>query len=457
MMFWILIIGLIGALVIAYGLVWFGLHRPRFVFAILLLLLPIHTGFFQIFKVESGLPPTLVTILQAWKEFFLILLLGWVFFKAVTSNKLQVIKPWLLLFILVFVSTGIYGMVKAPSLSAGVYSLRGTFEPFLVLALTLLLPLDIKWVKKLLPKLFIVGLVVSLFAIYQSLILGYPFLWKYYAQDGILPTSFSFAGGSIQRAMGTFASPNQLSLYLAFLIILATNLLIRQQGSKKALIFMGGLFTGVLILTVSRSGWLALITGLGISFILWRRKQKITLFALTLLVIAIVLGLVLGLDQWLIHSFTGKEASANYHADMLQQNIQTIAENPFGVGLGRVGARGVRFLSNDQKYYPTESYLMQTGLELGIPGLILFLSLIFMSAILTYRNIFLTTDRWSRALVVSAFAAIAAAFVHSILIPDLQDMAVSSYLWFLVGIAIRLPTMERQGHIPPCTISPLSS
>lgn len=421
--------------------------RPKIGFSLLLLLLPIHTLFFQILRVELRLSSSISILLQSWKDVLLLLLLGWILAKGLSTGKLRFPKAsiWLIptLFLLLFV--GIFSLAQSQDYLSGLYSLRGTFEPFLVLALALFLPINITWLQKLLPRLIIIGVLVAGFSIFQSLVLGYPFVLKYYAIDGNLPTSFSFMGGSFQRAMGSFSSPNQLSLYLSFLIILIINQIWRFPRKNRLYVIAVLILFSALLLTASRSGWVALFAGFGVSFVLWRRKQKTIMIGIGMTLVFLVILFGFGLDEWLLNTVTGREISANYHLSIFLDNLKTIWENPLGVGPGNVGARAYRFgtRSSNINYYATESFLMQFGLEYGMLGIIIFLAILILASMNIYRNIFQISNRWLRGVAVSGLSFLPAALVHSLLIPDLQDMAVSSYLWFFVGISLRLPALER--------------
>ncbi len=420
--------------------------RPRLTLALLLLLLPFHTGIFQVARVELNLSPSVALALQSWKEGLLLLLAACLIARALSAQKINIAHPEMVVLVGLFVAAGAQALVRAPDLVTGLYDLRGTFEPFVVLLLALALPLNMDWYKRIVPKLLGVGVLVALFAIFQALFLGYPFLWKYYAVNSALSPSFGFMNSAVQRAMGTFASPNQLSLYLVFLIIVAFNLVLRFPRHHFWMVAAIGLLFVTLLLTVSRSGWLALVAGLGFSFLIWRRKQWVIMGGAVLTLIAAPVATAFGLDSHVMATVTGREISANYHADIFRQNVQIMLDNPLGVGPGRVGARALRFDNNpaSNDYVLTESYLLQLGMGLGIPALALFLLIMAYSGAVTFGNIYRLSDKWSRALAVSAVAALLAALVHAVFIPDLQDLTVSSYLWLLVGLGMRLPALERQ-------------
>jgi len=435
----ILTAGLGGVVLLGWLLV-----RPRLVLTILLLLLPFHTGLFQILKIELALPTTIALALQSWKEGTLLLLVSWVLVQSLTTGRLRMAHAWILPLVGLFMLIGLAGIRHAPSFVEGLYSYRVMFEPFVVFLLILLLPLDIAWCKRLVPWLLVVGAIVAALAIFQAIFLGYDFLWKYYAADGQISVSFSFMGGRIQRAMGTFSSPNQLSLYLVFIILITANLALRFPQQRRRLATLLALLFAALLLTVSRSGWVALLVGLGFSFLIWRRKRIVVPLFILLALIAIPIGSTLGLGSHLANTLQGRELSANYHIMSFRQNVEVILDNPLGVGLGRVGPRAFYFRKGSGQFYPTESYLLQVAMELGIPGLVMFLLVTISAAIVVYSNIFRLSSVWSRAMAVSALAALLAALAHTLLIPDLQDFTLGCYLWFLVAWGMRLPALEQR-------------
>jgi O-antigen ligase len=344
---------------------------------------------------------------------------------------------------------------------AGLYGFRGTFEPLALLVITLILPLSAQWVRRIVPALLIVGAIVSLFAIFQVFVLGYPFLQRYFAVNGYLPTALSFAGGTFPRAIGTFFSPNQLSLYLTFLILLGMNLALRLPRWRWPTLALVGLLSIALLLTVSRSGWVALLAGVIFSGLIWRRKGIFVLPLLVLVLVAVPLGLALDLDRYLVRTVSLSDPSAAYRLDINQRNLETVLENPFGIGLGLVGGRALntRILGDNAQLYNSESYYLQTAMELGIPGLLLFLILIMSCGYTVYDTIFRLRDRYAVALAVGACACVVAAMTHAFFIAEFQDLTVASYLWFLVGLAMRLPGLEeaKQVHVVSATPALITS
>lgn len=417
--------------------------HPRSALALLLIIMPFHTLTFLVLSVEMGLPSSLIAVLQMWREMLLVCLAIWVVLRLSSGYRLHLVHPQFMLLCIGFMLFGFVGLLNSPDLIGGIYGYRGTFAPLAFLILILCLPITDQWLRTVTPKLIFVGSLVAMFAIFQSLILGFDFVWKYYAREGVLSSSFIFMGGSLQRAMGTFSSPNQLSLYLVLVLLLALNLFLRSHAQRQK-IRLGitlMLLSVALVLTVSRSGWLAAIIGIGFCFLIWKRRRNFVVAAVVGLIVAVPLFFALGLDQHLLNTVQGNEISANYRTGLTVKNIVTAIEHPLGVGFGLVGARATRF-GADRQIYNTESYLLQMAMEIGLPGLLMFLLLAGWSFVLVYRNTFAVRSPFLRAWGVTALAAIIAALTHAMFIPDLQDLTVGMYLWFFVGIGLKLVQIQ---------------
>lgn len=440
----LLLIGGLLVLPALAGVAYLWWRRPSWLLATYLLIMPFHSLTFQVLGVELGASGASMTLMQSWKDLLLVALLGRALLPALLTGRLRMAHPWVLVLLIFYMLVGVWGVLRSPSLVAGLYGFRGTFEPLALLLITLLLPLSTEWVRRVIPALLIVGGAVSLFAIFQVFVLGYPFFIRYFAVNGHLPTALSFAGGTFPRAIGTFFGPNQFSLYLSFLILLGLNLALRLPRWRWPTLALVGLLGVALLLTVSRSGWVATLAGVIFSGLIWRRKDVFVLPLLVLMLVAVPLGLALDLDQYLIRTVSLSDPSAAYRLDINQRNLQIVLENPLGIGLGLVGGRALntRILGDNAQLYNSESYYLQTAMELGIPGLLLFLILITSCGYAVYDTIFRLRDRYAVALAVSTFACIVAAMTHAFFIAEFQDLTVASYLWFMVGLAMRLPALE---------------
>jgi O-Antigen ligase len=438
-------VGLIADLIIIAGMSAMAFRHPSLGLAFLFLLMPLHTLTFNILKVDSGLSESIIVFLSMWKEFVIAALALNVVARVMSRGKLRITQPQFAFIVLAFILLGVIVVLYSPYLLPALYGFRGTFEPFFVLLLILALPLDSKLLERLLMGAIGTGVLISLFAIYEVFLLGFEFVFHYYAIGGVLSTSFGFMGGRFQRAMGTFASPNQFSLYLTYLITLVFNLYLRNKERKNQMFMLGAALIMVfaLVLTVSRSGWFAAMAALFFSYLVWRRKGKLTLLVLTILFPFSILLVGLGLDQFLLSTVSLQEVSALGRIELTSYNIQTILQNPFGVGLGLVGARAGQLQGLPSRVtYATESYYLQLAMELGWLGLAMFCLITGFAGLLLYHQIYVLRSSVARGLTVAALACLLAACVHAFLIPDLQDITVGTYVWGLVAIAFRIASSE---------------
>lgn len=428
-------------------LAWLWLvRRPRTTLAILLVGLPLHTVAFQV--ASAHLPAFLVIGLRLWREALLVAL-GVAMVRQWGQVRQHLARYWP-----VVGALGLYGVTllvgawRAESVAAALAGFRLAAIPLAVFVVCLCLPYDLCDLERMVWYLLGMGVFISLFALYQGYVLGPGFLWRYYATDGRLAHSFEVGGSPIQRLMGTFASPNQLALYLVFLIMMAASLFMALRRSHWLLFGAGSLYLLVLALTVSRSGWAGLVLG-GMALILfWWHRWELWLALMGLAGLGVGVMAQRGLLVRLRDLVSLREVSAAYHIATGWDNLQTIARNPLGFGLGSAGAlsRAAAAAGLTEARYPTESFLLQIGLQQGVQGMLAFGILVCAVAMGLVRSFRSVERPFCRALALAALASLAGAMVHAFMNVDLQDIAVQSCLWFLVAMGLRLPAFEAAEH-----------
>jgi len=423
------------------GWLWL-IRRPATALAILLLGLPLHTVVFQV--ASAHLPELVVMGLRLWREALLLaLVIGVIRQWRVAWQGAATLWP-------VFLTLGLFGVTLLAGVGraeSGLMALRGlrlATVPLAVFAICLFLPYSLSELDGLVRALLYMGALVSLFALYQGYVLGPSFLWRYFEVGGRLPSSFEIGGSPVQRLMGTFSSPNQLALYLVFMTMLAATRVLTVRRAQLGLFGAAALYLLVLALTVSRSGWAALALGGAALALLWWHRWE--LWAALVALVGLGLGVMAqrGLLARLPDLVSLQEVSAAYHVARGWENLQTIWRNPLGAGLGSAGAlsRAAADAGLLEVRYPTESFLLQIGLQQGIPGMVAFGALVFVVAVGLMRGLRSVRQPVARALTLAALASLAGAMVHAVMNVDLQDIAVQSYLWFLVAMGLRMPALE---------------
>lgn len=243
--------------------------------------------------------------------------------------------------------------------------------------------------KKILKICVINGIIISIYGIFQAYILGanyliklgYPTNWY----GGTLSASLylsnygsSSIGRGIQRVISTFSAANMCCFYLSCILIFVTQLyrLKKDWIETKIYNFFVIIVSLAIILTFSRSCWLGLIV-----FILYiisklkKVKRNHIIYVLVASVVFLFLLVFAGnvrIVQGIIHiiesSFSGKDTSVLSHASTIENAIEIIKSNFWGLGLGKSGPRAINYGFNN---LVESSYLLMC-FELGIPGSVLY-------------------------------------------------------------------------------------
>lgn len=192
--------------------------------------------------------------------------------------------------------------------------------------------------------------------------------------------------GAVHRASGggsgLTANPNDMALTLNLIIPFCVSLLLiaRTSAARLCLVVMGCLMVGAIIATYSRAGFLTLC----VTAVAWfwapgstggRRAMPLMLFALLA-----AISLAPSSYRERLSTISNIEADETHSAQTRWSDTVTagklVLAHPFGTGIGTNTiamneARG-------EKWLPIHNVYLQYGVELGLPGLTLFLVLLFL-------------------------------------------------------------------------------
>ncbi len=183
----------------------------------------------------------------------------------------------------------------------------------------------------------------------------------------------ALSGGDLLRAYGTFPHPNLFAAYLVFAILLVLNGL--KESKILFSVFLGICLLG-LLLTFSRSAFLALIIGLAVYFLL-SADRKIFKYLLWAVFFVLILGVFLGFSSVLQDRiFLGDFAGFSERLFYFDISREMFFTNPFGIGLGNFTLEMQNYA--DLKivpwfFQPVHNLFLLVLNEMGIQG---FLSLI---------------------------------------------------------------------------------
>lgn len=303
------------------------------------------------------------------------------------------------------------------------YGWRNDFEPLLLLAIVPLVVTRAN-ARHVLTAIVAAGEAAAVVAIATHQI-GLSWLLGLRVDPGgaPLPTAYFSAGSVVPRAFSPYVGPNELGL--ACVLVLAV-IVYRRDWSRPRRTALAVLPLVALFATASRSAWL----GLGVLVVFEvvrllrsRRLQPVRLAALVVAAasLALVLALLLG----------SGDPSIGGHAASLAQSVSLLLAHPLGLGTGTVGPRATRFASTAVQ---TESFFLVIALEAGVAAILCYAALMVATARTLIRTS--TAPGADVNLLWMGVAALVASLPDQLVLPSMQDGAVSWLLWIIVGVSL---------------------
>ena len=413
-------------------------------FWILVIGMPLHTMLVD--KIIGSTVFSLGGLVNLWRD----LIILFFFFCAVCMRFRQTLLTktgiWMLCILAVM---GVFWLCSGAPFMLKTNILRICVIPMLMVFIMQSFPMDEAMYDKLIWVLFLEGVGIALFGIFQVFILGEEFLTAIgYGVDKALHHSFYIGGwrGS-QRLVGTFASPNNCGLYLTQMVVICwvnKDRLLRRW--KLAYIGILLIVIGI-VATFSRSAWVSLFVVLVLHFIMHEPNKKRLLnwrtavVAVGGLVCLWLLDLVLlksRMTNMIISSIRGvvtqSDASFMKHLEDLILPIGTILRNPLGFGFGTSGPVALNALGEGTRL--VESSVWLVGYDMGIPGMLLY----FSAYVLAIFGIFSKKDGYKRT---AGFVALAALIIFFIL-PLHQNVESTFLIFTFMGLS-RNPGLKSEG------------
>jgi O-antigen ligase len=288
--------------------------------------------------------------------------------------------------------------------------------------------------------------------------------------QGVKPTAvgvnlvFEGAGGvSAFRPSGFFTHPNVLADYLTY--VLPCGVAIVAFGRKglgrawglAALLTLGGIV--VLVLTLSRGGWIATAAALAVMVVAGARKRLVAtrqVFAIVGVLACLLALIAIAYPAAYLRITESDQRSSESRLAMMDQALLIIQRNPvLGVGFGGYNRAaqnnipesyslvGTAFREQLLKGVVHNKYLLTTA-EHGLIGLALFLTLLW-----RHLAIFFRQPVWRRGLTgafaLGATGAIAGQCVFFLFDHFYLDVRME-ILWLTFGILGGLARVERHAH-----------
>jgi O-antigen ligase len=268
-------------------------------------------------------------------------------------------------------------------------------------------------------------------------------------------TKGAFLLEGVQRAQGTFNDPNHFGFFVALCTLALLGLLIvsrlRRLGLTTALCAIALLGAVMLLVgSYSRSSWLLAV----VAVVIWAAtagrsvlravlNRRMVIAGVALLLVALPFAVPV-ISNRINPSERGNAMSNNVHERTMKLAIRLAEDHPVqGVGLGAYGS----YANEPPLVSSSHSTLLTTAAELGLPGLLLLVSIMVATTVAGMRSALREEDAGRRAVVAALVAAYAGMAVANIA----YEVWMDDFQWVLFGIlmavtsqpAFRLPALPR--------------
>lgn len=242
------------------------------------------------------------------------------------------------------------------------------------------------------------------------------------------------------RVYSVFGNPNIFSEYLVMLTPIGVGMMWQTKSIKKKPIFTLGVAAMLLAipLTMARGSWVA-IAFAALAFVLMV-DRRLLLFAIPI-VIAGVFLLPDAMMNRLLSIFNFADSSTVHRFKIYQQSFEVIRDNFLGgVGFGHMPFKEVfETYSRTINMYHTHNTYLQTIGELGIGGLMVFITMMF--TFVKYPILKLvkrTDDTFYRYIGAGIVAGLAGMMMHGMFESILYIPRIIYTFWMVIGIMITM-------------------
>lgn len=405
-------------------------------------LLPLHSQlFYKIIPLYLGLPAGVVAM---WKEavfFMAAFIFAANFLISGKSIRITHIDTAIVFFVILLLCL----VVMSDDTMLALYGFRVFVEPLAVYYLARAARIDLDAIKRFLTLFFYLSVLVSIWAVFQAAFLGDAFLISlgYESEGGKLHNSFYIAMFFFQRAVGTFASPNSLGLFLQLNILMGV-FLFRTGGIEKKSVYYACnlvLLAG-LAYSFSRSSWLALF--FSAVFLLFLRNNLLRVFRKSFKFLLIAAAFFIAMYAYappfmeplvkhVANTYTLEDTSTVGHIDSLNRSIDFILSNPVGIGLGRSGPRASE---RTGEFINSENSFFVLAFDAGVAVASVYIVML----VLLFTRLIGKLKRAANAEVRELLMTTAAVFFGQMvawnLLPYIVDLDVTILLFFLTGLAM---------------------
>ncbi|WP_077369801.1 O-antigen ligase family protein [Anaerosalibacter sp. Marseille-P3206] len=253
--------------------------------------------------------------------------------------------------------------------------------------------------------------------------------------------------GITTRVFSVFGNPNILAEYLIMVTPISIALFWQTKSMFKKFLFLltSLLLTGTLVLTFSRGGWLGFAFGIFI-FILLVEKR------LLLLLIPLGLGAINFLPPTILNRILSianfADSSNNYRIRIWKITLDIIKDYlPTGVGFGYIPFKQTfeTYIRTMPAYHSHNTYL-ETLAEMGIPGIVVLIMLIFIIYKYSIKTLVKGEDKWTKVISAGILSGISALLMHGAVENVLYLPKIIITFWTLVSFLLVLMRLSEESR-----------
>ncbi|XEQ92468.1 hypothetical protein SCACP_13150 [Sporomusa carbonis] len=249
------------------------------------------------------------------------------------------------------------------------------------------------------------------------------------------------------RIFSTLKNPNLLAGFLVVVMSLAAGLGLHTEKIKdKLLLFVLVAVLGTcLVLTYSRGAWLSIVAVTAIYGRLYNRK----ILWVLLLIPALVLFCQDAVMERLMSIVNPTDTSSTLRIALWESTIAMILDKPFlGIGWGAywlVYPEYDFFLSDPTiKIFHAHNMYLHIAAEIGIPGLIVFLAIIYGHTKKAMDVLTHTKNRWVAGLMLGVVTAVMGLAVSGFTDYIMFNVQMSMLFWLLSAVVIAVWEVNRR-------------
>ncbi|SCG83909.1 O-antigen polymerase [Proteiniborus sp. DW1] len=239
------------------------------------------------------------------------------------------------------------------------------------------------------------------------------------------------------RVYATFENPNLLAEYLIMIFPISLGLFLYNRDFIRKMIFA---FTSIIILitiglTYSRGSWLGMAFGIVLFLMLINWKALLGLIPLGIAGLFVLPASILQRIQT-IGSL--QDSSNLYRFNLWIKSMDIIKDFWLsGIGIGYIPFQQVShlYITNMAPYHTHNTYL-QIAIEMGIPGLLVFIALILISFKTAVGVVLNSGQKYYRLFVAAYIASISGILVHGLAEHIFFNPKIILVFWLIFGILV---------------------